>query len=169
MERFVPVTTDLNLRLKAQPYYLPLDKEYSLTLTTLRSAFGSQSIGLKYLESDITKIVPCKGTKLYPPKKAICASVQFVVIKESTIPETNSCFGFQTTDNSVRQTRYSITKPSTFQSQTNNNTSQSSSSSPNKTFPELNFQVLDDLDLEPPCVTSCQLVPIKETHHGGYL
>ena len=144
----MPVTTDLNLRLKAQPYYLPLDKEYSLTLTTLRSAFGSQSIGLKYLESDITKIVPCKGTKLYPPKKAICASVQFVVIKESTIPETTSCFGFQTSDNSARQTRYSITKPSTFQNQTNSNLSQSSSSSPDKTFPEVNFQELEDLDLE---------------------
>ena len=148
MERFVPVTTDLNLRLKLQPYYLPLDKEYSLTLTTLRSAFGSHSIGLKYLESDITKIVPCKGTKLYPPKKAICASVQFVVIKESTTPETTSCFGFQTADNSARQTRYSITKPNTVQNQTNSNLSQSSSSSPDKTFPELNFQELEDLDLE---------------------
>ena len=144
----MPVTTDLNLRLKLQPYYLPLDKEYSLTLTTLRSAFGSHSIGLKYLESDITKIVPCKGTKLYPPKKAICASVQFVVIKESTIPETTSCFGFQTADNSARQTRYSITKPNTVQNQTNSNLSQSSSSSPDKTFPELNFQELEDLDLE---------------------
>ena len=111
MDKFVPVTTDLNLRLRTKPLYLPLDKDYSLTLMPLRSAFGSNSIGLIYIEQDIIKVVPCKGTKLYPPRKVVL--VPFVVIRE-----TDCYLGPQTTDNSdnsVRQTRYNQSKPANFQ------------------------------------------------------
>ena len=133
MDKFVPVTTDLNLRLRTKPLYLPLDKDYSLTLMPLRSAFGSNSIGLIYIEQDIIKVVPCKGTKLYPPRKVVL--VPFVVIRE-----TDCYLGPQTTDNSdnsVRQTRYNQSKPANFQNQSGKIPSQSSSSSPDtQTFPE---------------------------------
>ena len=44
---YIPVTTELNLRLNNKPLHLPVDKDHGLLVTTLKSAFGQSAIGLK--------------------------------------------------------------------------------------------------------------------------
>ena len=82
---YIPVTTELNLRLNNKPLHLPVDKDHGLLVTTLKSAFGQSAIGLKFAENHRVKVVVCKNNKLFPPK--VTPYVVFVVINENDNPQ----------------------------------------------------------------------------------
>ena len=84
---YIPVTTQLSLQLSNKPLHLPVDKDHSVSLSTLKSAFGPTAIGLKFQENHKVKIVACKNSKLFPPK--VTPYVTFVVIKEGDNPQTD--------------------------------------------------------------------------------
>ena len=136
----IPVTTELNLKLNNKPLYLPVDKDHGLSISTLKSAFGSQAIGLKYIENHRIKVVSCKNNKLFPPKSIS----YFIVIKKSDNPQVDI------PENSVR-TRFSQTLNATNR-QSNNIHNRTSSSPDNQTFPEVSYQAIEDLDISEFCV-----------------
>ena len=128
---YIPVTTELNLRLNNKPLHLPVDKDHGLLVTTLKSAFGQSAIGLKFAENHRVKVVVCKNNKLFPPK--VTPYVVFVVISENDNPQVDI-------PDSLARTRLSRTlnanKP--------NNTHNCSSS---ELFPEVSYQEIEDLDM----------------------
>ena len=82
---YIPVTTELNLRLNNKPLYLPVDKDHGLLISTLKSAFGQSAIGLKFAENHRVKVVSCKNNKLFPPK--LTPFIVFIVTRESDNPQ----------------------------------------------------------------------------------
>ena len=133
---YIPVTTELNIRLNNKPLYLPVDKDYGLSISTLKSAFGQSAIGLKYAENHRVNVVSCKNNKLFPPKSVL---VSFILIKESDNPQVDI------PENFVR-TRFSQTLNATNR-QSSNIHSRTSSSPDNQTFPEVSYQEIEDLDI----------------------
>ena len=85
MSQYIPVSTELGLQLNNKPLHLPVDKEHSVSLSTLKSAFGPTAIGLKFQENHKVKVVVCRNNKLFPPK--VTPYVVFVVIKETDNPQ----------------------------------------------------------------------------------
>ena len=135
MDKFIPVTTELSLRLRSRPFLLPLERDGTLPLTTVRSCFGQSCIGLKYAEGNEFKVVAFKCSKFYPPKKVLANP--FIVIYESSTLEADHHLTLQTTDNPARHTRHNQTKPANSQSQPNTSSAWS--------FQDVEFQDLGDL------------------------
>ena len=129
---YIPVTTELSLRLNNKPLYLPVDKDYGLSISTLKSAFGQSAIGLKYAENHRVKVVSCKNNKLFPPKSVL---VSFILIKESDNPQVDI------PENFVR-TRFSQTT-----NKSNNTHNRTPSSPDNQIFPEVSYQEIEELDI----------------------
>ena len=134
---YIPVTTELNLRLNNKPLHLPVDKDHGLLISTLKSAFGQSAIGLKFAEYNKVKVVSCKNNKLFPPKSI--PFIVFIVIRESDNPQV------EIPENFVR-TRLSQTLNAT--KQPNNNQNRTSSSPDNQLFPEISYQEVVDLDID---------------------
>ena len=134
---YIPVTTELNLRLNNKPLYLPVDKDHGLLISTLKSAFGQSAIGLKFAENHRVKVVSCKNNKLFPPKSI--PFIVFIVIRESDNPQVDI------PENFVR-TRFSQTLNATNR-QPNNTHNRTSSSPDNQIFPEVSHQEIEDLDI----------------------
>ena len=134
---YIPVTTQLNLQLSNKPLHLPLDKDQSVPLSTLRSAFGSTAIGLRFQEYNKTKIVACRGTKLFPPK--VTPYVTFVVIKEGDNPQSDI-------SDSLAKSRPNRTLNTNKQQTTNNGSSDSVS--PEVSYQDVMLSDLDDYRLE---------------------
>ena len=126
---YIPVTSQLSLQLSNKPLHLPLDKDHSVSLSTLKSAFGLTAIGLKFQENHKVKIVACKNSKLFPPK--VTPYVTFVVIKEGDNPQSDI-------PDSLAKTRLGRTVNK--QQNTNNGSSDS-------VFPEVSYQDVQDLDM----------------------
>ena len=133
---YIPVTTELNLRLNNKPLHLPVDKDHGLLISTLKSAFGQSAIGLKFAENHRVKVVSCKNNKLFPP--GVAPFIVFIVIRESDNPQVDI------PENFVR-TRLSQTLNAT--KQLNNNHNRTSSSPDNQIFPEVSYQEIEDLDI----------------------
>ena len=126
----IPVTTELGLQLNNKPLHLPVDKEHSVSLSTLKSAFGPTAIGLKFQENHKVKVVVCRNNKLFPPK--VTPYVVFVVIKETDNPQVDI-------PDSVIKTRL---RNASKQQNTHNGISSSDT-----LFPEVSYQDIQDLDL----------------------
>ena len=131
MAQYIPVTTELNLRLNNKPLHLPVDKDHGLLVTTLKSAFGQSAIGLKFAENHRVKVVVCKNNKLFPPK--VTPYVIFVVINENDNPQADI-------PDSLAKTRLSRTVNKL------NNTHNCTPSS-SELFPEVSYQEIEDLDM----------------------
>jgi hypothetical protein len=129
---YIPVTSQLSLQLSNKPLHLPLDKDHSVSLSTLKSAFGPTAIGLKFQENHKVKIVACKNSKLFPPK--VTPFVTFVVIKEGDNPQSDI-------PDSLAKTKIGRTLNASKQHNTNNSSSDSVS-------PEVSYQdvMLSDVD-----------------------
>ena len=134
---YIPVTTELSIRLNNKPLYIPVDKNYALEISTLKSAFGQSAIGLKYAENHRVKVVNCKNNKLYPPKSVL---VSFVLIRESENPQVDIPDNF-------RGTRLSQTLSAT-NKQSNNIPGSTSSSPDNQPFPEVSYQEIEELGID---------------------
>ena len=134
---YIPVTTELNLRLNNKPLYLPVDKDHGLLISTLKSAFGNSAIGLKFAENHRVKVVSCKNNKLFPPKSI--PFIVFIVIRESDNPQVDI------PENFVR-TRFSQTLNATNR-QSNNTHNRTPSSPDNQIFPEVSYQEIEELDI----------------------
>ena len=133
---YIPVTTELNLRLNNKPLHLPVDKDHGLLVSTLRLAIGQSAIGLKFAENHRVKVVSCKNNKLFPP--GVAPFIVFIVIRESDNPQVDI------PENFVR-TRFSQTLNATKQP---NNTHNRTSSFPNNhIFPEVSYQEIENLDI----------------------
>ena len=130
---YIPVTTELNLRLNNKPLHLPVDKDHGLLISTLKSAFGQSAIGLKFAENHRVKVVVCKNNKLFPPK--VTPYVVFVVINENDNPQVDI-------PDSLARTRLSRTLNANKPNNTHNCTSSSS-----ELFPEVSYQEIEDLDM----------------------
>ena len=124
----IPCTTELGLQLNNKPLHLPVDKEHSVSLSTLKSAFGPTAIGLKFQENHKVKVVVCRNNKLFPPK--VTPYVVFVVIKETDNPQVDI------PDSFIK------TRLASKQQNTHNGTSSSDT-----LFPESSYQDIQDLDL----------------------
>ena len=133
MAQYIPVTTELNLRLNNKPLHLPVDKDHGLLVTTLKSAFGQSAIGLKFAENHRVKVVVCKNNKLFPPK--VTPYVIFVVINENDNPQADI-------PDSLARTRLSRTVNANKLNNTHNCTPSSS-----ELFPEVSYQEIEDLDM----------------------
>ena len=131
MQTYIPVSTELGIQLGNKPLHLPTDKEHSVSLSTLKSAFGQTAIGLKFQENHKVKVVICRNNKLFPPK--VTPYVIFIVIKENDNPQV---------DIPSIKTRLSRTVNASKQQNTLNNTSESDT-----LFPEVSYQDIQDLDL----------------------
>ena len=131
---YIPVTTQLSLQLSNKPLHLPVDKDHSVSLSTLKSAFGPTAIGLKFQENHKVKIVACKNSKLFPPK--VTPYVTFVVIKEGDNPKTDI-------PDSLAKTRLGRTLNASKQQNTHNGTSSAS----DNLFPEMSYQDITDPDM----------------------
>ena len=116
--KFVPLTTELSLRLCECPFLLPLERDRTLPLTTVRSCFEPTAIGLKYAENQDFKVVTCKCSKFYPPKKNVLNP--YIVIYESLTTDTaHHHLSLQTSsDNPFKATRQNQ-RPANFPSQPN--------------------------------------------------
>ena len=134
---YIPVTTELNLRLNNKPLYLPVDKDHGLLISTLKSAFGQSAISLKFAENHRVKVVSCKNNKLFPPKSI--PFIVFIVIRESDNPQVDI------PENFVR-TRFSQTLNATNR-QSGNIPNRTSSPPNNQIFPEVSYQEIEDLDI----------------------
>ena len=130
MSQYIPVTTELGLQLNNKPLHLPVDKEHSVSLSTLKSAFGPTAIGLKFQENHKVKVVVCRNNKLFPPK--VTPYVVFVVIKETDNPQVDI------PDSFIKTRLRNASK----QQNTHNGTSSSDT-----LFPEVSYQDIQDLDL----------------------
>ena len=130
---YIPVTTELSLQLNNKPLHLPVDKDHSVSLSTLKSAFGPTAIGLKFQENHKVKVVACRNNKLFPPK--VTPYVAFVVIKETDNPQVDI-------PESLAKTWLSCTLNASKQQNTHNGTSSSDS-----VFPEVSYQDIQDLDM----------------------
>ena len=133
---YIPVTTELNLRLNNKPLHLPVDKDHGLLISTLKSAFGQSAIGLKFAENHRVKVVSCKNNKLFPPKSI--PFIVFIVIRESDNPQVDI------PENFVR-TRFSQTLNAT--KQPNDTHNRTSSFPDNQIYPEVSYQEIEDLDI----------------------
>ena len=125
--------TELSLQLNNKPLHLPVDKDHSVSLSTLKSAFGPTAIGLKFQENHKVKVVACRNNKLFPPK--VTPYVIFVVIKESDNPQVDI-------PDSFTKTRLSRTLNASKQQNTHNGTASSDS-----VFPEVSYQNIQDPDM----------------------
>ena len=134
---YIPASTQLNLQLSNKPLHLPLDKDQSVPLSTLRSAFGPTAIGLKFQDNHKTKIVACRGTKLFPPK--VTPYVTFVVIKEGDNPQSDI-------PDSLAKTRLNRTLNANKQQTTNSGSS--GSISPEVSYQDVMLSNTDDYRLE---------------------
>ena len=76
---YIPVTTELGIRLNNKPLYVPVDKNNGVEISTLKSAFGQSASGLKFVDNHRVKVVNFKNNKLFCPKTVI---TPFVLIRE---------------------------------------------------------------------------------------
>ena len=132
---YIPVTTELGIRLNNKPLYVPVDKNNGVEISTLKSAFGQSASGLKFVDNHRVKVVSFKNNKLFCPKTVL---TPFIVIREHENPQLDIPYNFRLTTSS--QTLSVTNKQS---SGIPGNTSPD-----NQTFPEVSYQQIEELGLE---------------------
>ena len=91
---YIPVTTELGIRLNNKPLFVPADKNNGVEISTLKSAFGQSASGLKFVDNHRVKVVNFKNNKLFCPKSVI---TPFVLIREHENPQLDIPYNFRGT------------------------------------------------------------------------
>ena len=134
---YIPVTTELGIRLNNKPLYVPVDKNNGVEISTLKSAFGQSASGLKFVDNHRVKVVNFRNNKLFCPRTVITPCV---LIREHENPQLDIPYNF-------RGTTFSQTLSAT-NKQSNSIPGSTSSSPDNQPFPEVSYQQIEELGLE---------------------